>query len=81
LRQDPRVVELPAEVQIDVRRARFTQSEVFFYGVVSLETQRVVEFFATRAEAEATLARVLQDAPELDELLRIEALEFSTEPN
>jgi hypothetical protein len=54
---------------------------VFFYGVVSLETERVVEFFATRAEAEAGLARVLQDAPELDELLRIEALEFSTEPN
>ena len=52
-----------------------------FYGVVSRETEKIVQFFPTREEAEAKVARVLEAAPELAELLRVVAVEFSTEPN
>ena len=35
-----------------------------FYAVVSDEIQRVIEFFPSRFEAEAMLARVVSDEPE-----------------
>ena len=66
---------------VDVRRPRFTQIRVVFYGVVSFETEKVVQFFPTRAEAEAMIAGVLEDAPELAEVLAVVPVEFSTEPN
>lgn len=52
-----------------------------FYGVVSAETEKVVQFFPTREEAEAMVAGVLEDAPELAELLEVVPIEFSTEAN
>ena len=55
--------------------------QVVFYGVVSFETEKVVQFFPTREEAEAMIAGVLEDAPELAEALEVVPVEFSTEPN
>jgi hypothetical protein len=54
---------------------------VLFYGVVSAETQRVVQFFQTREEAEALIAGVLEEAPELSGLLEVAAVEFSVGRN
>ena len=52
-----------------------------FYGVVSFEAKKIVQFFPTREEAEAVVEGVLKEAPELAELLEIVPVEFSTEPN
>jgi hypothetical protein len=46
------------------------------YGVVSAETERVVEFFADRQQAEAFIADVDGNEPELAAELRIEAVDF-----
>jgi hypothetical protein len=54
---------------------------VVFYGVVSAETDKVVQFFPTRAEAEAMVVGVVEEAPELAELLEVVPIEYSTEPN
>ena len=66
---------------MDVRHPRFTPIEVVFYGVLSSETEKVVQFFPTREQAEAMIAGVLEDAPELAELLEVVPIEFSVEPN
>lgn len=52
-----------------------------FYGVVSSDTQKIVQFFLTREEAEAMIARVLASAPGLAGLFQIVAVEFSIEAN
>lgn len=44
------------------------------YAVVSDETDRVIEFFPTRDEAETMLARVLADEPDWREILQVEAI-------
>jgi hypothetical protein len=41
---------------------------MLFFGVVSAATERVVEFFQTRAEAEAMVDEVREDEPDLAEL-------------
>lgn len=52
-----------------------------FYGVVSADTKRVVQFFQTREEAEALIAGVLEEAPELRGLLDVAPVEFSVGRN
>jgi len=54
---------------------------VVFYGVVSAQTEKVVQFFATREEAESMIAGVLEQAPELAGSLDVVPVEFPTEPN
>lgn len=59
---------------------RFTQTYMVFYGIGSA-TGKLVQFFRTQEEAEAKIASVLEDAPELAERLEVVPIEFSTEPN
>jgi hypothetical protein len=49
---------------------------VVFYAVVSDEIRRVIEFFPSRVEAEAMLARVLSDEPGWCDILRVEPIEL-----
>jgi hypothetical protein len=45
-------------------------------GVVSAQTEKVVEFFLDREAAEAMIREVCEDDPDLAELLRVEAIAF-----
>ncbi len=47
-----------------------------FYGVVSAQTEKVVEFFLEREVAEAMIREVREDEPVLAEELRVEAIEL-----
>jgi hypothetical protein len=47
-----------------------------FYGVVSAQTEKVVEFFLGREAAEAMICEVREDEPALAESLRAEAIEL-----
>ena len=47
-----------------------------FYGVVSVQTEKVVEFFREREAAEAMIGEVREDEPPLAEELRVEAIEL-----
>ena len=47
------------------------------YGVVSAQTERVVEFFLAREAAEAMIGEVWEDEPVLAEELRVEAVDFA----
>jgi hypothetical protein len=49
---------------------------VLFYGVVSAQTKKVVEFFREREAAEAMICEVREDEPVLAEELRVEAIEL-----
>jgi hypothetical protein len=49
---------------------------VRFYGVVSAQTERVVEFFLEREAAEGMIREVREDEPVLAEELR-EAIELA----
>jgi hypothetical protein len=49
---------------------------VLFYGVVSAQTEKVVEFFLEREAAEVMIREAREDDPELAEELRIEAIEL-----
>ena len=46
---------------------------VLFYGVVSAQTEKVVEFFLEHEAAEAMIGEVREDEPSRD--LRVEAIE------
>ena len=48
---------------------------VLFYGVVSAQTEKVVECFLKRDAAEAMIGEVREDEPVLAEVLRVEAIE------
>jgi hypothetical protein len=50
---------------------------VLFYGVVSAQTEKVVEFFLEHEAAEAMIDKVREDEPVLDEL-RVEAIELAS---
>jgi hypothetical protein len=50
---------------------------VLFYGVVSAQTERVVEFFLERDAAEAMIGEVREDEPLLAEELRVERIDLS----
>jgi hypothetical protein len=49
---------------------------VLFDGVVSAQTERVVEFFLAHETAEAMIGEVREDEPALAGDLRIEAIEL-----
>jgi hypothetical protein len=49
---------------------------LIFYGVVSAQTEKVVEFFLERDAAEAMIETVWEDDPGLAVLLRVEAVEL-----
>jgi hypothetical protein len=49
---------------------------MLFYGVVSAQTEKVVEFFVERDGAEAMIGEVRQDEPLLAEELRVERIEL-----
>jgi hypothetical protein len=49
---------------------------VLFYGVVSAQTEKVVEFFLGREAVEAMIGEVREDEPVLAEELRVEAIEL-----
>jgi hypothetical protein len=54
---------------------------VLVYGIASRVSHDVEDFYATAAEAEATLAEILADEPELDGALWIEPVEIDVSPN
>jgi hypothetical protein len=47
-----------------------------FFGVLSTETESVVEFFLEREKAEAFVAEVESDEPETAVRLRVEPIEL-----
>lgn len=49
---------------------------VVFYAVVSGDIHQVIEFFKTPAEAEAMVEMVLEDEPDLEDLLWVEPVEL-----
>ena len=53
------------------------RSVVLFYGVVSAQTEKVVEFFLEREAAEAMIGEVREDEPALAEDLRVEAIDLA----
>jgi hypothetical protein len=55
---------------------------MLFHGVVSVESERVVQFFLEHEQAEAFIADVEQDEPETATQLRIERVRLSDDsPN
>jgi hypothetical protein len=54
---------------------------VLVYAVVSAETEKAVELFVRRADAERMLAEALTDEPEWRDVLSVEEVEFETSPN
>jgi len=55
---------------------------VLLYALISDEIGgKVVDYYATREEAEAELRDAISDEPEWEGLLRIEAVEFETSEN
>jgi hypothetical protein len=49
-----------------------------FHAVVSDEIQRVIEFFPSRVEAEAMLARVVGDEPDWRDSLHVKPIDLAT---
>ena len=49
---------------------------VVVYGIASSLSQDIGDFYATMAEAEATLAQIFADEPELQEALWVERIEL-----
>jgi hypothetical protein len=49
---------------------------VLFYGVVSAQTEKVVEFFLELDGAQAMIREVREDEPLLADDLRVEAIEL-----
>jgi hypothetical protein len=52
---------------------------MLFYGLVSWETQSVVEFYPSREEAEAERADAVADEPGWESVLGVVAIDFSGE--
>jgi hypothetical protein len=49
---------------------------VLFYGVVSAQTEKAIELFLEREQAETFIAEVDEDEPDLAALLRVEPVEL-----
>jgi hypothetical protein len=49
---------------------------VRFFGLVDLSLLEAVELYARREDAEETLAELLRDEPEWEQLFRIEEVEL-----
>ena len=56
-------------------------TQAVFYGVVSAQTEKVVEFFLTRDDAVAMIREVREDEPELADELRIEEISLDASAN
>lgn len=54
---------------------------VLVYGIASRVSRDVDDFYPTRDEAEATLADILADEPELEGALWVEPVELDLSPN
>jgi hypothetical protein len=54
---------------------------VLFYGVVSAQTEKAFAFFLEEEQAEAFIAEVEGDEPELAALLSVATVEFEKAPN
>ena len=54
---------------------------MFVYGIASSVSRDVDDFYSTRGQAEATLAEILADEPELDGALWVEPVELDLSPN
>ena len=54
---------------------------MLFFALVSDEIQAVVDFYPSRAEAEAELRDALSDEPGWGDVLRVETFQFETSPN
>jgi hypothetical protein len=54
---------------------------VVVYGIASSVSHDVDDFYPTAGEAEATLAQILVDEPELEGLLWVEPVELASSPN
>jgi hypothetical protein len=54
---------------------------VLIFALVSDEIGAVIDFYATREEAEAELRDALSDEPEWKAVLRVEPFELETSPN
>jgi len=54
---------------------------VVVYGIASSVSRDVDDFYSTRAEAEATLAEILADEPELEGALWVEPVELDLSRN
>jgi hypothetical protein len=54
---------------------------VLVYGIASSVSRDVDDFYPTAAEAEATLAEILADEPELEGALWVEPVELDLSPN
>lgn len=52
---------------------------VVFFGLADFSLQEVVEFYATRQEAEQTLRDVLRDEPDWREILGLVRVEFGSD--
>jgi hypothetical protein len=54
---------------------------VLVYGIASSVSRDVDDFYPTQAEAEATLAEILADEPDLVGTLWVEPFELDLSPN
>jgi hypothetical protein len=54
---------------------------VVFYGIASSLSSDIDDFYASAAEAEAVLARICADEPELEDALWVEQVEFELSAN
>ena len=52
-----------------------------FYGIASSLSSDIDDFYASAEEAEAVLARICADEPELEGALWVEQLEFELSAN
>ncbi len=50
---------------------------MIFYGLTHSSARKVIEFYASREEAEATLREILIDEPDWRELLAIVPVKFA----
>jgi hypothetical protein len=60
-----------------ISRALASPDSVIVYGIASGFSHDVADFYDTREEAEAALAQVFRDAPELEGTLWIERVELA----
>lgn len=51
---------------------------VIFYGLVSWETNAVIEFFASRQEAESERLTILADEPDWASVLAVVPIDFGS---
>jgi hypothetical protein len=54
---------------------------VRFYGLISADTEEVVDFFPSEEAALTALLECLADEPEWENVLRVEPCEFETSLN